>query len=99
MLRTAKLGISTLQSCGLRHRWISLLPVLAVYFLLGFYRIGHQSFWLDEILSVRNARIDDPLFSSSVWREYHGPLYFVLLHLWAKLGTSEAILRALSVLI
>src|SRR5262249_12875485 len=39
------------------------------------------------------------LFSSSVWKQYHGPLYFVLLHLWAKLGTAEAMLRTLSVLI
>src|SRR5215475_11211876 len=82
-----------------RYVWISLISVLGVYFLLAFFRIGHQSLWFDEILSVRSARIDEPLFSSLVWRQYHGPLYFVLLHWWAKLGTSEAILRTLSVLI
>src|SRR5262249_15326762 len=83
---------------SLRYLWTFLL-VLGIYFLLAFYRIGQQSLWLDEILSLRNARIDEPLFSSSVWWQYHGPLYFVLLHLWVKLGTSEAVLRSLSVLI
>ena len=72
--------------------------VLVLYFVLALFRIGTQSLWNDEVLSLRSARIGEPLFSSLVWRQYHGPLYFVLLHLWAKLGTSETIVRTLSVL-
>ncbi len=70
---------------------------LALAAALGFYRIGAQSLWLDEAFSVALARVH--------WPELRGILgtdqvnmapYHLLLHLWVRLGTSEAAVRSLS---
>ena len=41
------------------HRWhhhlTLLIPILTIYFSLAFYRINHQSLWLDEVLSLMQA--------------------------------------------
>jgi uncharacterized membrane protein len=71
-----------------------LLSILALYLALAFYGIGHQSLWEDEYLSVR--RVASPI---PIWKDGHGFLYFALLKLWTQLGTSERILRSLSVLL
>jgi len=71
-----------------------LLPILAAYFALAFYGLDRQSLWEDEYLSV--LRIAS---SSPIWKDGHGFLYFALLRLWAKMGTSEFVLRSLSVLL
>ena len=61
-------------------------------------QLGEKGFWLDEALSVARARLD----SGSLWREIatsqaNMGLYYVLLHFWVSLGTSEAIVRGLDV--
>jgi mannosyltransferase len=73
-----------------------LASVLALYFLLAFYRIDGQSLWGDEVLSLKYASPFGSFFSGSIWFRGQGPLYFALLHLWAKVGTSEMILRSLA---
>ena len=71
----------------------SLLPIMGVYLVLAFYGIDHQSLWEDEFFSVE--RIASPI---PIWKDGHGFLYFALLNFWAQLGTSELMLRSLSVL-
>jgi len=71
-----------------------LLPILAVYLVLSLYGIGRQSLWEDEFRSVQRIAASRP-----IWQDGHGFLYFALLRLWARLGTSEAVLRTLSALL
>jgi uncharacterized membrane protein len=71
-----------------------LLPILLVYFVLACYGLEYQSLWIDEILSVRDAAS-----ASTIWKKAQGPLHFAMLHVWMHLGTSEVVLRALSVLV
>jgi uncharacterized membrane protein len=85
-----------------RPRWCQhlavLIPILTIYFGLAFYRIDHQSLWSDEVLSLRRADPDGAFLVRKQWSSGHGPLYFRLLHLWARWGTGELALRALSTL-
>ena len=83
-------------------RWqhsLVLIPILMIYLFLAFYRIDHQSLWTDEVISVIKSdpsgllRLPERLFDGQ------SPPYFLLLHLWAKLGTSEFALRSLSVIL
>ena len=71
----------------------TLLPILGVYLMLAFYGIDRQSLWEDEFFSLE--RIASPI---PIWKDGHGFLYFALLDFWARLGTSELMLRSLSVL-
>jgi mannosyltransferase len=75
-----------------------LLPILIAYFCLAFYRLDHQSLWLDEVFSFVRADPEGAFLERQSWFAGHGPLYFRLLHLWAGWGTSEFALRTLSVL-
>jgi mannosyltransferase len=65
---------------------------------LGLWSIGDKGFWLDEALSVARARLD----LTSLWAEVSGSqanmgLYYLLLHFWIAIGTTEAAVRGLSV--
>jgi len=77
---------------------IVLLAILAVYFCLAFYRLDHQSLWVDEVSSITRADPEGAFLERARWSSGHGPLYFRMLHLWAQWGTSEFALRSLSVL-
>jgi 4-amino-4-deoxy-L-arabinose transferase-like glycosyltransferase len=77
-----------------RHVLCSLLPILGVYLILAFYGIDRQSLWEDEFSSMERVAAPIPF-----WRDGHGFLYFALLRLWAQIGTSEFVLRSLSVLL
>jgi uncharacterized membrane protein len=76
----------------------ALIAILVIYFVLAFYRIGHQSFWVDEIRSLESASIAGSFLSSSIWQRGQGPFYFALLHLWGQFSSSESVLRSLSVI-
>ena len=71
-----------------------LLPMVGVYLILAFYGIDQQSLWEDEFKSVQRGASSTIPF----WRDGHGFLYFALLGLWMKIGSSELVLRSLSVL-
>jgi len=88
-----KIESSSQESRWRQHLQI-LLPILAVYLVLAFYGIGRQGFWEDEYLSVLRLTSRHP-----IWKDGHGFLYFALLSLWSQLGTSEVVLRTLSVLL
>ncbi len=58
-----------------------------------------QSLWVDEIYSANFAA--HPLngfFSNLAENDSHPPLYYLLLHAWMGLGSSDAWLRSLSVI-
>jgi mannosyltransferase len=71
----------------------SLLPLLAVYLLLALYGIDRQSLWQDEFHSIERVTSSIPF-----WEDGHGFLYYAFLAAWVQLGTSEFIVRSLSVL-
>lgn len=68
--------------------WLPIIGILLLATILRFYQIGTESLWVDEHFSIRDAR------SLNLGTR---PLYYLLLHLWMKLGTSDAWLRVLSV--
>lgn len=59
------------------------------------YRLGAQSFWLDEAYTFARAAVPiDETISASIEKS-HVPTYFVAMHYWiAAFGDSEAALRA-----
>ena len=87
----------TLKGHPKYQRLTVLIPTLTVYFCLAFYRLDHQSLWVDEVFSLRRANPEGTVLEPQSWFAGHGPLYFKTLQLWAKsMGTSEFGLRALS---
>ncbi len=67
--------------------------LLAVF--LRFYRLGYQSLWYDETLSI--GTYSSPGGGISYWYkllwDVHGPLYSLIMHFWSKIGSSDAWLR------
>jgi uncharacterized membrane protein len=86
------------QDASLNRRDIILLSAIVVgAAVFRFIHIGQESLWLDEGVSAGIARLPWSDFSKLMWRrEGNMVLYYLLLHGWMKLGTSEAWLRALS---
>jgi len=75
---------------------IFLLIVLAG-FALRLYRLGYQSLWYDETVSVLLARRSLPALTAHTAGDIHPPLYYYLLHFWIRLaGSSEFSLAFLS---
>lgn len=78
-----------------RTRWGLFGAIIIVSIFLRFFRIGHQSFWIDEILTV--GAYASPAGGVSFWKkllwDVHGPLYSFFLHFWSMAGSSEAWLR------
>ncbi|MCK4410369.1 MAG: glycosyltransferase family 39 protein, partial [Candidatus Eisenbacteria sp.] len=73
------------------------LPLLVLLgALLRFYRLGGQSFWVDEILTLKAANIGESLGFRDVFSNIQGPFHALLIHFVAKLSTSEVALRSLS---
>jgi DNA-binding beta-propeller fold protein YncE/4-amino-4-deoxy-L-arabinose transferase-like glycosyltransferase len=75
---------------------VALVTVLALLLRLLF--LAGNSFWYDEILSVRRARLGWAAF----WDLINGvppmTLYYVLLRYWLALGDSDLVVRLLSVI-
>ena len=75
---------------------LALITVVAA--LLRFHALGDRGLWFDEVMSVRISRHDlSHLFQTLRAREINMALYYVLLHFWLKMGSSEAFLRSMSV--
>lgn len=77
-----------------------LLAVTLIAFLLRIYRLGYQSYWIDEGLTVKYANLSLP----ELWHALQTvravpPLYHVLTLYWAALlGAGEFSLRFLSLI-
>jgi mannosyltransferase len=78
--------------------WLLALITIAAA-VLRFHNIVAKSFWLDEGISVQIARLPWPQFFSELRHlEANMALYYLLLHFWLALGSTEGLIRALSVL-
>ncbi|MCX6375762.1 MAG: glycosyltransferase family 39 protein, partial [Armatimonadetes bacterium] len=63
---------------------------------LRFFRLGSQSIWGDEALTLQAYTVGNSLAQvlSNIWHKaFHPPLYFVIAHYWYQLGQSEFMLR------
>jgi len=73
------------------------LVILLVGFALRLYRLGYESLWYDEMVSVLLARKSLPALTAHTAGDIHPPLYYYLLHFWIRLtGSSEFSLAFLS---
>ena len=92
----------TSQPRDTRYAIRNTLPLLAIIALGAFlrlYQIGANGLWIDEAFSVWMGR--QPVGQMLSWLvriDQHPPLYYLLLHLWMRLGDGEAVVRALSAL-
>jgi mannosyltransferase len=68
--------------------------------ILRLHAITVRSFWFDEGISVEIARLPWSQFLLALWyREANMTFYYVLLHFWLAMGSSDGFIRGLSVLI
>lgn len=76
-----------------------LAGILVMAAVLTFFRLGHKSFWLDEVTSAELARLD----ASHMWdiitsTQLNMSPYYGLLHLWIKIDDGEFFIRSLSLI-
>ncbi len=74
--------------------WLVALTVAAV--VLRLYRIGWQSFWVDELWTLKAAGVGGTLTAASLFANVQGPGHAALVHLVSTLTSSEAALRGIS---
>ncbi len=74
---------------------IALGAVLAVALALRFFRLSHQSLWVDEILSYKafTSAAGVPYWKKLLY-DVHGPLYSLFMHFWSAVSKSDFWLRA-----
>ena len=77
----------------------AILGLILLGYLSRVWRIGYQSLWLDEALSVAFAGVPlSRILANLTSQDIHPPLYYVLLHFWMSVaGTGEFSVRFLSV--
>ena len=81
-----------------RQEVILLVLIMHLAALLMLLFLGEKSIWLDEALSIYVARLDfSGMLQMMSEMERGQTLYTILLHYWSSLGTSEFIIRSLSV--
>ncbi|MFQ6014801.1 MAG: glycosyltransferase family 39 protein [Anaerolineae bacterium] len=69
--------------------WI-LLVIILLGFALRLYRLGFQSLWYDETVSLLLAQKDVVSLTSHTAGDIHPPFYYYLLHFWIGLvGKTE----------
>jgi mannosyltransferase len=80
---------------------IALLAITAVGLGLRFFRLGSQSYWLDEAISLSIARANLSTILTNAIQSSHPPLYYLVLKAWLALGVgvSEAAARLPSALL
>lgn len=77
--------------------YLPLILILLFAFALRLYRLGYQSLWYDETVSVLLAKKSLTALTAHTAGDIHPPLYYYLLHFWIRLtGSSEFSLAFLS---
>lgn len=88
--------------CGFKGRaWASNSALLGCIVLLAFalrlYRLGAQSIWYDEGVSIHLAQKSLAALTAHTAGDIHPPFYYYLLHFWIKaVGSSEFAVAFLS---
>jgi mannosyltransferase len=104
MLSASRAGMTATPEAGDdgrfdRHPALWMWAIVALGAVLRLVALGHKSFWIDEIASVVIAGKPSDAFWHFLWHdEGNMALYYLLLRPWVHLGTSEAVVRLLSVL-
>ena len=86
---------------GKTNLFIRALPFILCFlaFALRMYRLDYQSIWRDEGVSIHLAASNLSTILADRASNVHPPLYFILLHLWAKAtGLSVLSVRFFSLL-
>jgi mannosyltransferase len=79
---------------------IALLLILAVGAVLRFHRLGAESLWLDEAVSLEISQESLGDIVHDTTDDVHPPLYYFALHYWMlPFGHSERAMRSLSALL
>jgi len=78
---------------------IALALTLVAAAALRFFALGAESLWFDEAYSVWVAEHSVAWHIALSMQRIFPPLYYLCLHFWLRLGSSESVVRALSVLI
>jgi hypothetical protein len=79
-----------MTSGGKNRLWLWLLAVtLLLAFGLRLYRLGAESLWYDETVSVHLAGKSLPALVAHTAGDIHPPGYYVLLHSWIRLAGSS----------
>jgi len=73
-----------------------LFAIVAIGFILRLYNLGNRSLWLDEIYTVTLSKAD-LAYLLYQWNTQPS-LYFVIVHFFMYLGTSEFVIRFPSVI-
>jgi mannosyltransferase len=77
-----------------RSERIALCAIIATALSLRFFRLAHQSLWVDEILSYK-AFVS--VAGVPYWKKFlydvHGPLYSLFMHFWSAVSKSDFWLR------
>ncbi|MFI5370539.1 MAG: glycosyltransferase family 39 protein [Candidatus Eisenbacteria bacterium] len=77
-----------------------MLAATLVAAALRLFRLGHQSLWVDEIITWSTVTSREPMTVGRLLENVHGPFYSLLLHLWCRVaGESEWALRMPSVVL
>ncbi len=79
-----------------RRAGLALFALVALAFLLRFYRIGHQSLWVDELLTIQAAEVGGRMSAAAFFRNVQGPLHALLVHAVGSISRSEVALRSIS---
>lgn len=77
----------------------ALLLILAVAVALRFYDLASESLWFDEAYSVWVARHSVSWHLALSTQRIFPVLYYLLLHFWLWLGSSDFVVRTLSVFV
>ncbi len=68
-----------------QHRYLLILVLILILGTsLRIYNLGEESFWLDEITSIRVAQENIPTLITNRAQHNHVPLYFILLKFWTN---------------
>ena len=82
------------------HERAFIVALVVGALLLRVYRIGHQSLWVDELLTLD---VSDPKDGLNIWSyvkyNIHGPLHSFVVYLFQLVSSKDAWLRMPSALI
>jgi uncharacterized membrane protein len=78
-----------------KREMIFLAIIIFASAVLRFYRIGGQSYWIDELLSLGASTAPEGIsFWEKILHDVHGPLHSVIIHFLQRFSTTEYLLRS-----